>query len=427
MFFFFFFNFESDVKRLIESKLSGSEEIVYDARLGGTIFDLFLPGGCHELAFPPKTAIEIKTKLVSGTVSEVSRQAQIAIKSGDVQHVALIYQERGDQKAWSRKWLQFVSVVSLMELKRRAGIVDDSASTRDSSLFEFEGSSEKERSNLFDRARERFKQGNISLFLGSGVGRSVGLPDWDGLIRRMVGEYNTDRDVDDAYNYDLLASDSDRSTIVMARYLKNSLADKTEDYVPILKRALYRNYPSIDQEGALTLVDAVKLLAVHPSVRRVITYNYDDLLEQAIGDERPYSSIDGRNRPSPGALPIYHIHGFVPQEDDSSYEKNVVFSEDDYHLLYKESFHWSNTEQIHALRNSTCFFIGLSLKDPNLRRLLDIANDVGTGDPPHFAFLEKGEYKQPGKAERLFYSMGVNVLWFKDRNELPRMVKRIVL
>lgn len=417
-----FFNFESEVKRLIESMLSGSEKIVYEARLDGTIIDLFLPGGCHELNFPPKTAIEIKTKLVSGTVAEVSRWAQIAIKSGDVQHVALIYQEGGDPKAWS----QFVDVVSLIDLKRRAGIVDDSASTRDSSLFESEGSSEKDRSDLFDRARKRFKQGNISLFLGSGVGRSVGLPDWDGLIREMVGECNTNIVANEAYDYDLLASDSDRSSIVMARYLKNSLGDKTEDYVPVLKRALYKNYPSNNQRGALTLVDAVKLLAVHPSVRRVITYNYDDLLEQAIGDERPYSPIDGRNRPSPGALPIYHIHGFVPQEDDSSYEKNVVFSEDDYHLLYKESFHWSNTEQIHALRNSTCFFIGLSLKDPNLRRLLDIANDVGTGDPPHFAFLEKGEYKQPGKAERLFYSMGVNVLWFKDRDELPRMVRRIV-
>ena len=421
-----FFNFESDVKRLIESKLSGSEKIVYEARLGAIVLDLYLPGGCRALGFPSKTAIETKTKLVSGTMAEVARRAQIAMKDVDVQHVALVYQE-GDPKDWNPRWPQSVELISWVELKRRAGIVDDSESTGDPSLSESEESSEKERSNLFDRARERFKRGNISLFLGSGVGQGVGLPDWHGLIQQMVGEYNRNKVTDDTYDYDVLASDSDSSSIVMARYLKNSLGDKTEDYVPILKRALYKNYPSVDRSHALTLIDAVKLLAVHPSVRRVITYNYDDLLEQAIGDERIYSSIDGRNRPSPDSLPIYHIHGFVPQEDDSSYEKNVVFSEDEYHLLYKESFHWSNTEQIHALRNSTCFFIGLSLKDPNLRRLLDIANDVGTGDPPHFAFLDKGEYKQPGKAERLFYSMGVNVLWFEDRDKLPGMVERIVL
>ena len=412
---------ESEVEQILESKLTSSEGVIYNMRCGAYYLDCFLPLGCRQLGFPPKTALELKTRLVSGTVAEVARRAQAVTKSGEIDLVVLIYLEAEPGGDWGKRSPQNVRILSLGDLKA-LGIQTD---TWQESSPTYEVRPDEERDRLLHNAMTCFHQGDISLFIGSGVGTDVGLPNWNVLLRRMVGEYNR-KNPEEKYQYAALKSDSDKSKIVMARYLKSSLNNKTEEYVPILKRSLYRNYPEGKRSDVPPLIDAVRQMAVHSSVRRVITYNYDDLLEKAIGDERPYSSIDGRNRPSPGALPIYHIHGFVPQEDDASYEKNVILSEDEYHLLYKESYHWTNTEQLHALRNTTCFFIGLSLNDPNLRRLLDIANDIGTKDPPHYAFLEKKLYKEPEKAERLFRSMGVNVLWFEHRGEVQEMIRKIV-
>ena len=161
-------------------------------------------------------------------------------------------------------------------------------------------------------------------------------------------------------------------------------------------------------------------------VSEIITYNYDDLLEKNLDkNEVSYSVLDKSSRPEPGSLPIFHVHGFLPEEKDASFDKNVVLSEDEYHSLYKDSFHWSNIEQLHALVQTTCFFIGLSMKDPSLRRLLDIANERGSKNPVHYAFLRRGDYKEPIKAEEIYYNMGVNIIWFENFHELPSLIERM--
>jgi len=421
MFFFFFF-FESEVKRIIESELTGSETILPEYRSGDYVFDLFLPEGCRRLDFPPQTAIELKTKLVSDSVAQVTRMARASLKLGLAQHFVLVYEEEDSKKTRKEiKHLDNVRVLSLQELRNATRVTLDQElfphDVRDTSIVPIP----QNQDSLLQEAKGRFHQGDVSLFLGSGVGRSAGLPDWNGLIERMVEEVNGKNPDCEKYDYAVLEEDTRHSPIVMARYLKNALGDDSDDFVPLIKRVLYKNPPRQSK-----LVEAVRNMAVNPNVRRVITYNYDDLLEQSIGDQRTFSIIDGQNRPSPGTLPIYHVHGFVPRDDDPSFEENVVLSEDEYHLLYKEAFHWSNTEQLHALKNTTSFFIGLSLTDPNLRRLLDIANEIGTKDPPHFAFLRKSDYNQPEKAWHLFYTMGVKVLWFDEFDEVPVMLRGIV-
>ena len=125
-------------------------------------------------------------------------------------------------------------------------------------------------------------------------------------------------------------------------------------------------------------------------------------------------------------MPILHTHGFIPREVDSDYERNVVLSEEDYHGLYRDAFHWANVEQLHSLTQTTCYFIGLSLRDPNLRRLLDISFERGFGNAVHYAFLPRNEYKQPAKAETMFYKMGINIIWFENKDELPSIIDSLV-
>lgn len=421
MFLFFYF-FESEVKQIIGAELTGSETMLSEYHSGDYVFDLFLPEGCRRLDFPPQTAIELKTKLVSDSVAQVTRMARASLKAGRVQYVVLIYEEvdSGNTRR-ELKLLDNVRILSLQELKNATGLPHNQELFQHGESYPSTAAVSQTRDSLLDEAKGRFSQGDVSLFLGAGLGRSAGLPDWYTLIKRMLEDVNKRTTSQEKYYYAVLEADTNRSPIVMARYLKNALGNKPEDFVPLIRGALYRNPPVKSK-----LLDSVTKMAVDPCVRRVITYNYDDLLEHSIDDQRQFSIIDGKNRPVPGTLPIYHVHGFVPRDDDPSFEENVVLSEDEYHLLYKEAFHWSNTEQLHALKNTTCFFIGLSLADPNLRRLLDIANEIGTKDPPHFAFLRKIDYNQPEKAWQLFYSMGVKVLWFDSYDEVPVMLKKIL-
>lgn len=59
------------------------------------------------------------------------------------------------------------------------------------------------------------------------------------------------------------------------------------------------------------------------------------------------------------------------------------------------------------------------------KRIKSIMFRRGTGDAVHYAFLPRNEYKEPTKAENMFYNMGVNVIWYEDYKNLPGMIRRL--
>ena len=154
-------------------------------------------------------------------------------------------------------------------------------------------------------------------------------------------------------------------------------------------------------------------------------------------------------------LPIYHVHGIIPEHSNTS--DRVVFSEEVYHERYRDTYHWSNVEQLHAMSRKHCFFIGLSMVDPNLRRLLDISRKMNATDTPsHYAFLKrtkqndyclsnnKGcQYVQVSQSlidkkkqkdiynlnyivlENIFRQLGVNVIWYENHDEIPHLIEEI--
>src|SRR5262249_43194029 len=114
----------------------------------------------------------------------------------------------------------------------------------------------------------------------------------------------------------------------------------------------------------------------------IVNYNYDDLLDERLREDhvKCKTVLSGRERISPGTLPCYHVHGliavrkFVKSISMTKSDGNFVFSEDEYHAEYSDPYRWSNLTQISLLGRYTGLFVGLSMEDPNIRRLIDVTH-----------------------------------------------------
>ncbi len=207
---------------------------------------------------------------------------------------------------------------------------------------------------------------------------------------------------------------------------------------------LYSKKPKSNTE----LLDTIATLCTpkrnHIGVQGVVTYNFDDLLEQRLKHHQVATNIISTESDitTPDKLSVFHVHGYLPRPIDKLDENaELIFSEEDYHKVYRDAYCWSNIVQLNYLRESTCLFIGCSLTDPNLRRLLDVAARSNE-KPRHYAFLRYNElacgenidsdvlsfYKSIdlNLREKYYATMGLNIIWVKKYDEIPRILKRLI-
>lgn len=409
MFFFFFFFFD-EVKDLIQDYLSEDEPLVVsEDRSNG--FDIFLPAGCRRLLYPANTYVEIKEKLVPGTISESLQKCnRLKTDNKAVGLYVLVFKEDpyglAKRDLFEKQGFHFKLVPS------------GSLSVHEAKSLSLIEDWKKQREVSLKKARIDFCAGKNTLFLGAGVSCSAGLPNWKGLLKRIIRNLNNKDD--DRCLYEILDSESNGSPLIMARFIKNYIDEEESSYGNIVRQSLYK---TSTQKSPLvkSIIDAVTT----NKVEEIITYNYDDAIERAMDTiNRRYSSVIDQNRPEKDAFPILHVHGFLPKDDDS-YDRTLILSEDEYNLRSQDVYHWANIEQLHALTYTTCFFIGMSMNDPTLRRLLDISYQRGTKGALHYAFLPRSDHKDHFRTSSMFASMGVDVIWYDGYDELPSLIKFI--
>ena len=115
----------------------------------------------------------------------------------------------------------------------------------------------------------------------------------------------------------------------------------------------------------------------------------------------------------------------------------VVFSEDAYHSQFIEPFSWSNLIQLNKLSQNTCLFIGLSLSDPNLRRLLDVANRKNPDKILNHYLIKKAPNNGTTSdtmddlalllEQQDANDLGLNIIWIKDFTEVSGILEKIAL
>ena len=327
-----------------------------------------------------------------------------------------------------------------------------------------------DRDDIVEKLKSCYAKGQFTLFLGAGVSSSAGMPDWNTLLNSLFVTYLSKRLVgvdsfgDDHINemIERLNRIDEPSALMAARYLRKGLAkeqSETRDFFQTVTKNLYtlRNQKLPIDSDLLKSIAAMCLpRRTGAKVKSVITYNFDDLMERQLqSNSIQHRSIYTENESyDPDELPVYHVHGFLP-ENRNSYERldnsTLVFSEEGYHQIYSESFHWSNLVQLSSFRENNCLMVGLSMTDPNLRRLLDISSrNIETSK--HFAFMKrlssedfcfdsKGEEKvrviknqQAAEAflnkhhalnEELMKELGVIIVWFESYDEIPEIINKI--
>lgn len=412
-------SFESQVYFFINSKCDKEKgECVfqeYSSNKSRFRYDLYLPKGCKALKIKSKTAIELKLRITYNSIERCTSIYKMTKEDINVNHFFVIYYSIQDYFEKSSKHLKANSIQFYQFEYYKTLFINE-----ENSLQYLNLTWKEEQEIAINKANKLFYSGKNTFFLGAGVSSSAGLPSWDKLLQSMIKQSSQCDNSEDYSNN--LNKDSDNSSIIKGRYIKMLYNNDDNNFVTSIKNAL--NVSANNSLLIRNIGNAIKTKRIN----QIITYNYDDLIENELDlSGINFTSISKSERLIGDSLPIYHVHGYIPIiRKNRKYNPNDVrLSEDSYHEIYKDSYHWSNVIQLYALNNSTCFFIGLSMKDPNLRRLLDISTKRGDESIYHFAFLKRDEFTQHKLTENIFREMEVQIIWFEEFNELPHLINRI--
>lgn len=204
-------------------------------------------------------------------------------------------------------------------------------------------------------------RGRLGLFLGAGVSKFYGLPDWYELIDKLCrfhGEPIAPQD-------DLVQ----KAGFLRAKYYKGD----AKSFLASLKSALYEgvalDFAKIRQSDMLAAIGSLVMSSKRGSAAKVFTLNYDDLLENYLEFHGFTTNVIWRDNhwAQSEDVTIYHPHGFLPLAHDNNSD-DVTLGTSDYYKIMNSDI-WKPL-LVTALRTHTFIHIGLSGTDTHLQNLL---------------------------------------------------------
>jgi hypothetical protein len=230
--------------------------------------------------------------------------------------------------------------------------------------------------NLLDSIRGR----RCVLFVGAGLSRGAGLPDWGELLRELAKELGLDdaslpRDANGQIPLDLCLD-------LAQWYAERIGREKLDSRV----RQLFGR--SAEEHARVRPTLAHYLLLSMP-FRLFLTTNYDDLLERALTALRhdpeviytPESVVRTGQTERPS---VVKLHG------DATHRTPIVLTRDDFDRFFRDYPVITALLQ-GLLLNHTFFFVGYDLRDPNTRRLYsEVAHLLGTSGTRAYSVVVRG-------------------------------------
>jgi hypothetical protein len=230
--------------------------------------------------------------------------------------------------------------------------------------------------DLLDSIRGR----RCVLFVGAGLSRGAGLPDWGGLLRELAAELGLDngslpRDANGQLSLDLCL---DLAQWYAERFGREQLDQRVHQRFGRTAAA----HPNVRPTLAHYLLLSMPF-------RLFLTTNYDDLLERTLTALRhdpevvytPESVVrtGQTDRPS-----VVKLHG------DATHRTPIVLTRDDFDRFFRD--HPVITALLQGLLlNHTFLFVGYDLRDPNTRQLYSgVAHLLRTSGTRAYSVVVRG-------------------------------------
>jgi hypothetical protein len=197
----------------------------------------------------------------------------------------------------------------------------------------------------------------LCLFTGTGFSKSVSdskAPSWQGLLESIC---------------EILDSGEDLKKSLFPPDRNNPLS--LEESAQVISIELQKLGKSIHEEIAI-LIGSIDLDGDNNEIQnflskrsfRVVTTNYDKLVERLVGDNDCHSLTPGLPIPRSSArVKVYHVHGSI-----DSPENMVVTSDDYFKFINGESYFSRKLSTV--LHENTVVILGYSLGDTNLKAII---------------------------------------------------------
>ena len=262
----------------------------------------------------------------------------------------------------------------------------------------------------------------VDLIMGAGINTDYGAKNWNGLIESLntdfyKGDYKFAQEIQHYTGQELFTS---------SMVMKTSGFDTYQS----LNRELYmfKEAKGFDDPNA-TLYCCTDYI-VHHEHTTVITYNYDTNLEYLLKKRGIRYTVvydDNSFVDKQAKVDIYHVHGLLPYDKfgEKKYTDSLIFNESEYYYLYNNPYSWNISKQLHDFKFNACLFIGISLTDPDMKRLLELASNYLKFN---FIFLkrEKGYSETVYKdLTSYFFTFDLIVIWIDDYNEIGEFLSKL--
>ena len=241
--------------------------------------------------------------------------------------------------------------------------------------------------DLFKEVLDRRRP--LTLVVGAGVSINASLPSWPKLIDRIIDRIDDDDLKELARGFQADPLRRAEFVLQLARR-KNVSAEEHE----LIRDALYpKEY--IARPGQLA-ESLARLVSVRPERVRIITTNFDQLLEVALTEQlgsdrvKPYGLDHADEWASLNSLDevgVLHVHGAVTQAgahetDPSMHSITPLILTESHYLKYGADVRDRISQ---AFSGAVGLFVGLSLTDPNLIGPLYATMPKRPGNPNRYA------------------------------------------
>lgn len=233
------------------------------------------------------------------------------------------------------------------------------------------------------------RQNNASIFIGSGMSKSVSGLDWKDLIMpyaEIIGYSQKDN------NYPFIAQ-----AYVNAGHDVNGF-----------KKDICDKFKSHETPEFHTLIARLP-------IKNYWTTNYDTLIENALDAEKKHKDVIFDNA-SFCSLDDTRDHIVYKCHGDCNHPESIVITQQDYECYRLKAFNFSNA-LYNELASSTILFLGYSFSDPDINNILATLSTINDVKQTHYMIIKREKGSKAIKQEHWIKNLeryGIQTLLIGD-------------